>query len=449
VNTHRTTDVETESETHTPLPAKAGVLGAGALVAVVGITLWLAWKSGAGWLGIAAYGFIVALAAFLAARQQTPREKIAAAGQGVVVAILLALVANSISHQQATRNARDSLRLTLSSGKSFTGIDLRGRHLEDAYIGGGKHLSHADLRGAHLQRAVLSHSTLRETDFHGSKTDLSNADLSYSDLSGSDLRSVKLNGADLTQTNLTGAQLAGAHLRGATLEGARLNGADLRGVDLRAALLMGAHLQRALLIDADLRGAKLTGDLRAAELDGAALSGVRIDSHTRWPKGFDLANAVAEVRAPPATKVKIPPDAAIDAVSAVADGDTIELRDLGHVRLSGLDAPSDESPEACYGHEATVALRQLLPVGTRVLYISGSKPQDAYHRHLAFLWLPSGAFINERLVAAGDATFNPLEKPKNGQPTNAERFYAKRMKRDVMRAAMAKRGLWGACSPTD
>jgi hypothetical protein len=30
-----------------------------------------------------------------------------------------------------------------------------------------------------------------------------------------------------------------------------------------------------------------------------------------------------------------------------------------------------------------------------------------------------------------------------------ERSYAKRMKRDVIRAAMAKRGLWDACSPTE
>jgi endonuclease YncB( thermonuclease family) len=81
--------------------------------------------------------------------------------------------------------------------------------------------------------------------------------------------------------------------------------------------------------------------------------------------------------------------------------------------------------------------------------MSGSKPQDAYHRNLAFLWLPGGVFINERLVAEGDATFRRLEKPDKGEVSKAERFYAKRMKRDVIRAAMAKRGLWGACSPTE
>ena len=228
-------------------------------MAVVGVAVWLGLRSGAGWWA-AAYGILVALAVYFATRwQRDPKDKIADAGRGVVVAILLALVANSVSHRDSVRTARDSLRLTLSSGTNFPGIDLRGKDLNDAYIGGGKHLSHADLRGAHLKHAVFSHSTIREADFHGSNTDLSEADLSSSDLSGSDLRSVRLNGANLTQTNLSGARLAGADLRGATLEGAKLIEADLRGADLRSTLLMGARLQRALLIDADLRGRETAG----------------------------------------------------------------------------------------------------------------------------------------------------------------------------------------------
>jgi uncharacterized protein YjbI with pentapeptide repeats/endonuclease YncB( thermonuclease family) len=420
--------------------------GAAAFVAVVGIAVWLALRSGAGWWA-AVYGGIVALAAFLATRAQTPQEKLADAGRGVVVAILLALVANSISHRDALHNAEASLRLTLSSGTTFTGIDLRGRHLDEAYIG-GKHLSEADLRGIHLKDAVLSHSTIREADFHGSKTDLTGADLSFTDLSGSDLREVKLNGADLTEANLRGARLAGAQLRGATLEGAHLEGADVRAADLRSALLMGAHLRGTLVNDADLRGAKLTGDLRPAELEGAALKGIHTDSDTRWPEGFDLEQAVAKALTPPPRKVAIPATAVPDVVKGIADGDTLELRHTGHVRLVAINAPSEEGPVECYGAEATKALRRLLPVGTSVLYSAGSQPEDDFHRKLGFIWLPDGVFVNARLVADGDATFSPQPKPDKGDLTRAERYYAGRLKHETTRAAMAKRGLWGACSPT-
>jgi micrococcal nuclease len=171
-----------------------------------------------------------------------------------------------------------------------------------------------------------------------------------------------------------------------------------------------------------------------------------MDSRTRWPDGFDLARAVAKALAPPSAKVKIPSNAANDLVTKVADGDTIELRHLGHVRLVGIDAPTDEPRAVCYGREATNALRQL-PAGTSVHYTVGSSREDAFHRNLAYLWLPSGTFVNERLVADGDATFLP--QPHKAKLSDVERFYAKRMKRDGTPAAMAKRGLWGACSATE
>lgn len=409
------------------------------------IAVWLARSSGYDWKVSALYGAIVAGAAHVATRTQTPRDKLSDAGRGLVVTVLLALIANSISHRDEVRTARDSLRLTLSSGSTFTGIDLRNRPLSDAYIG-GKHLSDADLRGAHLDGAVLSHSTLRNTDFHGSATNLSNADLSYADLTGADLRSVRLQGADLTEANLRDARLAGAQLQGAMLEGTHLEGADLRGANLRSAVLLGAHLQQALLIDADLRGAELTGDLRPAELEGAALNDVRTDGDTRWPKGFHLAQAVSDALAPPATRVELPPDAVDDVVSSIADGDTLELRKLGHVRLLALDAPSEGRSPDCYGAAATKALERLLPPGTSVRYTLGGTGEDAFKRKLAYLWLPSGAFVNERLVADGNATF--ARPPRKRELPEIEQSYARRIKRDSIRAAMGKRGLWGACSAT-
>jgi uncharacterized protein YjbI with pentapeptide repeats/endonuclease YncB( thermonuclease family) len=426
---------------------KAGLqrlAGVAVSLAVVPIVVWLALKSGDGWYS-AIYGVIVGLAAYLATRESTAKDKLADAGRGVVIAILLALVATSIAHSDDERNARNSLRLTLSSGKTFTGIDLRGRDLANAYIG-GKHLSDAELSDADLAGAVLSHSTLRGTDLHGSGTNLTDADLSFADLTDADLRSANLRGADLTEANLRGARLAGADLRGAKLDGAHLDGADLRDADLREALLVGTHLQDALLIDADLRGANLNEDLRGAELEGAALKGVRTDSQTIWPYNFDLASAVSEAAAAPMTKVPVPGNAVEDEVSRVADGDTIELRSLGPVRLLAIDAPSEERPADCYGAEATEAVRKLLQPGTKVMYTLGSTGEDAFHRNLAYLWLKDGSFVQERIVASGYAHFLP--PPRKAELPDIEQTYARRLKRDEIRAAMGRRGLWGACSAT-
>jgi uncharacterized protein YjbI with pentapeptide repeats/endonuclease YncB( thermonuclease family) len=428
-----------------PHPRLLRAAGGAATIVVVGIVVWLALASGAGWFAVA-YGAAAIFGAFLASKPSTHD-----AGRALVVSLLLALVASSVSHREAMRNARSSLRLALSSGKSFTGIDLRGKNLKDAYIG-DKHLSFADLSGANLSNAVLSHSTLRFTDLHGSGTNLSHVDLSYADLSGADLRAARLNDADLTEANLRGARLAGAQLREAKLDGAHLDGADLRGADLRKALLVGTHLKDALLDGADLRGADFNEDFRRTELDGAALKDVRTDSETKWPDGFDLKGAIAEARRPPSTKVALPPDAVEDVVIRVADGDTIKLRGLGPVRLLGIDAPSTERPaterpETCYGREAKNALRQLLPPATSVLYVRGNTLEDAFHRRLAYLWLKNGVFVDQRLVASGYATFLP--PPRKADLPPDEQRYARSIKRAGIRAAMLERGLWHACSAPD
>jgi uncharacterized protein YjbI with pentapeptide repeats/endonuclease YncB( thermonuclease family) len=442
------TAAKKKNSSNKDLPRWLVFLGVGATTLVVGFVVWFAWKSGQGWWA-AFYGAVVALGAILASQTSTgeAKDKVADAGRGLIVTVILAVVATFLAHRQAERNTKSSLLLTLSSGKSFTGIDLHGRDLKDAFIG-GKHLSFADLSGANLSNAVLSHSTLRFTDLHGSGTNLSKADLSFADLSGADLRDARLNSANLTEANLRGAHLAGAQLRDAKLDGAHFDGADLREADLRSALLVGTHLQDALLDDADLRGADFREDFRPAELDGAALNGVRTDSDTKWPHRFDLERAVAEARRPPSTKVAAPPDAVEDVVRRIADGDTIELRGLGPVRLLAIDAPSTErepgKPKpACYGSEATNALRRLLRPGTSVLYARGNTLEDAFHRKLAYLWLKSGVFVDQRMVASGYATF--LRPPRKAELPPVEQLYARSIKRAEIRAAMLKRGLWHAC----
>jgi hypothetical protein len=89
-------------------------------------------------------------------------------------------------------------------------------------------------------------------------------------------------------------------LRGARLDGADLAGADLLGKDLRGASLVGANLRGANLAGAQLRGANVAGaDLRGADLTGVDLASLRHDEATRWPEGFNPADALTPAKSDP------------------------------------------------------------------------------------------------------------------------------------------------------
>lgn len=92
----------------------------------------------------------------------------------------------------------------------------------------------------------------------------------------------------------------------------------------------------------------------------------------------------------------------------VLDGDTVRARlDLGwyiqHVatiRVEGVDAPEMPTPA---GIAAQSFLAQMLPLGTRVIVTSKTKPEK-YGRTLASLLLVnSGGDVASRLLAAGHA----------------------------------------------
>jgi len=109
-----------------------------------------------------------------------------------------------------------------------------------------------------------------------------------------------------------------------------------------------------------------------------------------------------EAAAPPA-------DAFQAQVVRVVDGDTFIARRGGRelrVRLIGVDAPESVRPDApveCFGTHAGQVLARLLPVGAevRAAYQSGGE-QDQFGRELWDVWLPSGAFVQSRLVRRRD-----------------------------------------------
>jgi hypothetical protein len=98
--------------------------------------------------------------------------------------------------------------------------------------------------------------------------DFARVDLSGRNLRQADFRSANLSGASLARANLQQACLANADLSKANLRGADLSGADLSCADLTKASLSGACLHN-------------------ASLEDACLDGIRWDSETIWPDGFE------------------------------------------------------------------------------------------------------------------------------------------------------------------
>lgn len=107
----------------------------------------------------------------------------------------------------------------------------------------------------------------------------------------------------------------------------------------------------------------------------------------------------------------IPPEASVASVLRVVDGDTVSIRihDTEEtVRLIGIDAPESVDPRRpveCFGVEASLRLKELLPEKIDV-YVASDSTQDTrdkYGRLLAYLYLPSGDLVNMRMITEGYA----------------------------------------------
>jgi micrococcal nuclease len=121
------------------------------------------------------------------------------------------------------------------------------------------------------------------------------------------------------------------------------------------------------------------------------------------------------------------------------DGDTIKLRNVGYVRLLGIDAPETVKPgtpvQPC-GPEASAALRGMLAGAYPATYAKvtlryGPRRRDKYGRVLAYVYV-SGRLLNRELIERGLA--------------HAERAYPHRRMAEFIaaedRAKAAHLGLW-------
>lgn len=93
----------------------------------------------------------------------------------------------------------------------------------------------------------------------------------------------------------------------------------------------------------------------------------------------------------------------IYAVARVVDGDTVVLRDVGTVRLIGVDTPETQDPREPvqhFGVEAADFLRRLV-VGREVRIEYDDQRTDKYRRTLGYLYLEDGTFVNREIIRQG------------------------------------------------
>jgi micrococcal nuclease len=128
-------------------------------------------------------------------------------------------------------------------------------------------------------------------------------------------------------------------------------------------------------------------------------------------------------------------------VARIVDGDTIECRGAGQIRLIGIDTP--ELDQAPFGVQAAAALAALIPRGSGVRLERDVEARDQYGRLLAYVWL-GDILVNWRMVREGWAVL--LTYPPNVQ--YVEWFTAaERHAREEGRGLWATRGF--ACRPSD
>ncbi|GAA3519384.1 thermonuclease family protein [Nocardioides daeguensis] len=132
-------------------------------------------------------------------------------------------------------------------------------------------------------------------------------------------------------------------------------------------------------------------------------------------------------------------------VTAVVDGDTIRVetrggRQLGRVRLLGIDAPEvahPPEPAECYADQATDLLEELAPVGSTVeLVTDTAQPnRDRYDRLVRYVD-HDGLDVARELLAGGAA-----RRYEADQALAREESYSA----TADDAQGTERGLWGTC----
>jgi endonuclease YncB( thermonuclease family) len=109
-------------------------------------------------------------------------------------------------------------------------------------------------------------------------------------------------------------------------------------------------------------------------------------------------------------------DTKLFTVTAVVDGDTIKVNDLGTIRLIGIDTPETKDPRKpvqCYGEEASNKAKELLDNQEVYLEFDPASRIDKYGRTLAYVYRKDGLFYNAEMVKQGYAnSYTKFPHPK-------------------------------------
>jgi endonuclease YncB( thermonuclease family) len=140
---------------------------------------------------------------------------------------------------------------------------------------------------------------------------------------------------------------------------------------------------------------------------------------------------------------KLPPGGQVARIGYVVDGDTVALTNGERVRLVQIDTPEVFNSAECYGEQASVITKRLLPPGTLVRLYGESKTDavDGYGRLLRYVFRVSdGLDVNVQLVRKGAAApyFYDYRRGR----------YATQLVRLALRARARHLGLWGRCPGT-
>lgn len=130
-------------------------------------------------------------------------------------------------------------------------------------------------------------------------------------------------------------------------------------------------------------------------------------------------------------------------IDHVADGDTVDLTNEAKIRLVQIDTPEVYFHPECYGGQASVVTKRLLPPGTLVRLTGepATDSIDSYGRLLRYVTrVRDGLNINIRLVAVGAAA-PYFYRGRRGR-------YTDRLTRLALHARRHRLGLWGRCPGT-
>jgi len=122
-------------------------------------------------------------------------------------------------------------------------------------------------------------------------------------------------------------------------------------------------------------------------------------------------------------------------IEKVIDGDTVVLTDGRKVRLIGIDTPELSNPNKSveyYAEEAKKFTEEQCE-GKLVTLEYGNLRKDRHNRTLAYIYLPRGEMLNEKLISEGYAVVYPRIPFK----------YIEHFRELEQKARGEERGFWG------